>query len=349
MSLDEAADAIQERLEPQDETTEQDEAESKDDSEETEEQTDQEDQDSEETEGESDDEDSEDAQESEEEDEGDELPADLNELSEALGMKPEEFLDKYKFQPKGIDEPLSLGEMANGYMRQADYTRKTQEISEKNRQFDAEVETAREALTSRVEMLNGILGSVQQSFFEDVNGIDWEKLREEDPAEFSALQSDVKNRAAQFDALAQKLQGEQDALAKEAEEKAEAEWDEYLTKEYQSLLEVFPEYSDDTKLQEGFKGLQTYLGEYGFGEDELQGLVDHRYYQIAHKAKLYDEMQKTAGLKKKQVKKITKSLKPGAKQGKHAQKDEQHQSRMKKLKRSGSIEDAVSVLEKMFS
>lgn len=78
------------------------------------------------------------------EDAPDELFADLEvETPE----EPEAPQGEQTFELPGIDEPVSLEELKNGYLRQADYTRKTQEIATQRQSADKAL-SFWEALTS---------------------------------------------------------------------------------------------------------------------------------------------------------------------------------------------------------
>jgi hypothetical protein len=55
------------------------------------------------------------------------------------GLAPEALGDDTLVSVPGRAEPVPLGELRNGYMRQADYTRKTQELAEQQRQLEAQM------------------------------------------------------------------------------------------------------------------------------------------------------------------------------------------------------------------
>jgi hypothetical protein len=56
-----------------------------------------------------------------------------------------------KVAVKGFDEPVPLRELRDGFMRQADYTRKTQALAEDRKQFSSENENALRLYTSLAE------------------------------------------------------------------------------------------------------------------------------------------------------------------------------------------------------
>lgn len=61
--------------------------------------------------------------------------------------------DNTLIQINGFDEPISLGELAKGYLRQADYTRKTQELAELRKQAEQSVANVGEGAAALWESL----------------------------------------------------------------------------------------------------------------------------------------------------------------------------------------------------
>ena len=98
----------------------------------------------------------------------------------ALDEVPEEPGDTYLVKIDGEESEVTLKELQDGYQRQADYTRKTQELSaERDRLRQAE------SIVSALESdPKGTLEALQRSFGVDVSSIqeteDWEDL---DPTE----------------------------------------------------------------------------------------------------------------------------------------------------------------------
>src|SRR5262245_29152614 len=95
------------------------------------------------------------------------------------GDVAEEELEEIEFSGKKYSVPKSL---KGGFMMQADYTRKTQELAEHRRGFDSE----REAFTKEVEARRGSLReegllSVMDDQIEQYQRVDWATWRANDP------------------------------------------------------------------------------------------------------------------------------------------------------------------------
>lgn len=75
----------------------------------------------------------------------DDTPEGSEESDDAPGMQ--------YFQIEGIDEPVSLEELAKGYLRQSDYTRKTQELAELRKEAESSVKNVGEGAATLWESL----------------------------------------------------------------------------------------------------------------------------------------------------------------------------------------------------
>ena len=118
-----------------------------------------------------------------------ELESTYGDTPETLDDVPQEPGDTYVVKIDGEESEVSLEELRDGYQRQADYTRKTQELSaERDRLRQAE------SIVSALETdPEGTLQALQRSFGIDIsspdNTEDWEDL---DPTEQKLIQLEKK-------------------------------------------------------------------------------------------------------------------------------------------------------------
>ncbi|MDE2434553.1 MAG: hypothetical protein KGN37_17120, partial [Burkholderiales bacterium] len=93
---------------------------------------------------------------------------------------PEEQMVTVKIDGKEVEVPLS--ELKNGYQRQADYTKKTMEVSDQRKAADAELQRAhfeRQQYASNLQKFQVQAEAALQS----QSQIDWERLIAENPQE----------------------------------------------------------------------------------------------------------------------------------------------------------------------
>lgn len=108
---------------------------------------------------------------------------------------PEEQMVTVKIDGKEVEVPLS--ELKNGYQRQADYTKKTMEVSEQRKAADAELQRAhieRQQYASNLQKFQVQAEAALQS----QSQIDWERLIAENPQEALRQQHLMHQRQAQL-------------------------------------------------------------------------------------------------------------------------------------------------------
>lgn len=157
----------------------------------------------------------------------------------------------------GKDMQVSQDELISGYQRQADYTRKTQEIARE-----------REVITSGTSELKAALQFWATPQQEEPN---WTYLAQQmDPREFNQLRAKwdtAQGRSRQARALYDRIvQQEQSTL---------------LQREQAALFERIPEWSNRDTARAELSSIVKAAGEFGFTEQEVGAVTDHRVILMA--------------------------------------------------------------------
>ena len=266
----------------------------------------------------------------------DETPSDTNQ-------------ELYTLTVNGENVEVTLDELKKGYSRQSDYTRKTEKLSQDRKSIEElkneytrqneEAKIKRDQYEKQLQVLSEQLKSMQPS-------IDMDRLYQEDPAEY------VKQKAAQDrkKELEMSAKQEQDRILKEKQVESEKVYSQYLENERKLLAEKLPIYKDKEKAPQFIKNLTEYAKSIGYTDQEISMLVDHRAVVMLANAYRYDKMVKKANLKNKKVTKVSKVVSSSSPK---IQDDSEVAKRIKSkkatLKRSGKVNDAVSVLQELYS
>jgi hypothetical protein len=168
-------------------------------------------------------------------------------------------------------EQLPLSEVRNRMMRQADYTRKTQELAEQRKVYQ-EAQFDKNQL--RLEALQGIEALKQQMAieFRQMEQPDWDYLVENDPAEFQRQQYVWQKREA---AVRQMYEAEM-ALRTQAEAYEKEQHQLAIQESHQQFMQRFPEMRDPQKSAEALGEITQLLVDNGFTKEEIQGVSDWR-------------------------------------------------------------------------
>lgn len=208
----------------------------------------------------------------------------------------------------GEEIEVEYGELVNGYQRQADYTRKTQELAEQRRAIDGQ---AQQVQQQAVHYAQAYLQVSDQIAALAPSEDEIKKAWGFDPKEAAALKDKrdaVLRQASETRNLAIALHQQ----SQDRQRKAMAEAG-------QKLPELVPEWKDvDTRKKE-VVAVAEYLVQQGIAPQDVEQSANPAAWAIARKAWLFDQLQKSAGAKadKPSVPKIrkTRASKPRLKGG----------------------------------
>lgn len=211
-----------------------------------------------------------------------------------------------KVKLDGMEQDVPEEEVVRGYLRQSDYTRKTQELAEQRKRFEAEevaaVREEREYYAQRVLALEEALETLAPS-----REPDWAQLGKElSPEEFGQrFQAWSKGREQK-----QRLEAEHARirdLQTQDEQRARAT---RLRQEQERLEAAIPDLKDPEKGKVLREDLVAYAHSIGFTDDELAAVEDHRALVILNESRLWRESQKRRPTLAAKVEKAIDGMKP---------------------------------------
>lgn len=241
----------------------------------------------------------------------------------------------------GKDVEVKLSELKNGYQRQADYTRKTMEVSEQRKAAEAEAQKARAERETYAHNLNRMQAQLEGAL-QDQQKVDWTALLESDPVEYLKQQHLFQQRQAQLQQVAterQRIEAQQQAEAQEFQAR-------HLQEQHRVLLDKLPEWRDEKKAAAEKSAIREFLINQGFESDALNHITDARAVVLARKAMLYDQMMSKAQAAAKKVSTLPqKAERPGVAQ--EAPGLDKRSSAFQRLSKSGKPEDAAALFASM--
>ena len=329
-SVEEAHEALLSLLEPEKETPESEEAKPTEEEESTEE-----------TQDESLDE------ESEEEDEAEAEEEEAEEESEESDDEDGEAL--YAVTINGEEQEVTLDELTKGYSRQSDYTRKTQKLAEdfKNlteleTQWKQEMESTQQERAQYANALENVINASLKNL--NKFDVDWDDLRQNDREEYLLKRDEY--REAQDNI--QKQQREYQGLQQKQQQEMAQQFQQAKQEEFSKLVDKLPDWGDDKKRAELGNSVREYALSQGYSKEEINSLVDHRSVLVLLKAKQFDDLNKS-DVKSKKLKNKPKVVRPGKGNEKGENSKSKRTAKMKRLRSSGHVDDAASILEDLYN
>lgn len=250
---------------------------------------------------------------------------------------PKPKLHRLKDGDKEIE--VEESELHAGYLRRADYTRKTQAVAEERKKYETlntEGATQREAYAARLKALDEVLN--EQTPPEP----DWAKLRQEmKPEEYNATWIAWQEHKGKLAQVAEARRKADEAVFKDQK----AKYEEHVNAEEAALLEAVPEWKDSAKRKADMTKLVEFaVNVAGYDPKELATVTDHRVIKLVRDAQRYHDIvarRKAAKLQAEKGDKDGAAPGPGAPEKKPASKAVRAHRR---LVQSGGVNDAAAFL-----
>lgn len=200
---------------------------------------------------------------------------------------------------EAIEAPLA--ELKSGYLRQQDYTHKTQALAEERKQAEAAVtqqyQQAQQFTRDHAKLL---------SLQEDLSAFqkaDWNALFAQDPTEASRLQAQWRQAEGQARELAAGIQ----SVTQQREQQRQQALHAATQQAMQSLQASIPGFGQET-----IKAARETALSHGFTEAEIEGITDARTFKVLHEAAQWRALQaKKPAAQNKVAAAPPKATKPG--------------------------------------
>ena len=236
----------------------------------------------------------------------------------------------------GKNVEVTLEELQKGYSREADYTRKTQQVSEERRAFQAEADLVRTERQQYSQLLGSLKAQLQQNAAPQQ---DMDRLYHEDPIEWVKQRELVRDAEKVHAAINSEQQRLSTIQAQEQYQSMQA----HLAQQQDALLKAIPEWGNPDKAKAEKTLLIEWGQKLGFSSDELKNIFDHRAVVALRKAALYDQMMSKRGNIRPAVNNGPKPAKPGA-AGRMDNTTDSRRSQQR-LAKTGRVNDAASAIE----
>ena len=271
-------------------------------------------------------------------------PEKVEEPEKAEVEEPEEPLTKeekrlLRLKIDGIEQDLPEDEVKNGYLRQSDYTKKTQALAEERKRFEAEERAAvrqeRQVYAENLERVKAALEALTPAEEPDWTAVAGQMTPEEFTKHYASWKAN-KERLSRVEEEQARVM----ALQEQESERARAI---RLNDEKERLELAIPDLKDPERGKVLRQDLVEYAKSVGFTDDDLALVEDHRPLVLLHKARLWDESQKRRPALEEKVDRELSALKPtGTKPAPKAKAVDALKNRMAT---SGSVEDAAKLID----
>ena len=239
-------------------------------------------------------------------------------------------------------EEKTIEELRSGFLRQKDYTRKTQELAEHRKAVEAKDQEMDRERAEYAQLLPALAERIQQEAKQEP---DWDTLYDADPVMAAKAERQWRKEQEGRVAQLQAVQAEQQRMQQIEAQKQQQMQQSYLEQQRQILPDIIPEWRDKKVAATEATQIRDFLLGEGFSEQDVSGMSNATLVKLARKAMLYDRGETRANeVKAKPKKPRAKILKSGsrASQPKRTSAAQEAQNRARK---TGRVNDAAAAIK----
>jgi hypothetical protein len=191
----------------------------------------------------------------------------------------------------------------------------------------------RQSYETRLKELNDTIATADEFIRQQQGGQDLQKLFDEDPVAAARLEFQLRQQSEKIEEMKSK--------AREAQHK---QYNDFLETQKELAAQKIPEFADPSKADTFKIDMRNTLRDYGFNDQEIGSLADHRFLMVAKDAMGYKSLQNKKPIVQKKVANAPKVVKSGVAKQNVSSGREVIRNKINKLRKSGSINDAKSAL-----
>jgi len=244
----------------------------------------------------------------------------------------------HRVKVQGQELEVSLDELKAGYSRDSDYRQKTHSLGMEKRDLENQKNSFRQNYDTRLSELNDLISTANQFVEQRQGGKDLAKLYQEDPTEAARLDFQLRQERQHIDSLKEKARMAQ-----------AQQYESYLETQKELAATKIPEFSDPNKADSFKLNMRNTLRDYGFNDQEIGSLADHRFLMVAKDAMSFKSQKDKRPIVSKKVANAPKVLKAGVAKSNVSSGREEVRNKIKTLRKTGHIRDAQSAIADMIN
>ena len=242
----------------------------------------------------------------------------------------------YRVTVDGNEIEVTQDELLNGYSRQQDYTRKTQELANQRKLIEQQAQQISQMDAIYAELLPKMKAQLESSLGDEP---DWDSLHEDDPIAFVRERQLWDDRRRQLESAS----AEQQRLQQESYVQQQHQLAAFVEDSQQKLLDIIPEWKKPEVANKEKAEIQNYaINELGYTPEEISQVYDYRALLGLRSAWLNSKTVE-ATKKKPTQKAPSRVARPGSSTRKKSIAPAQRAKQV--LAKTGRVQDAAKVFE----
>jgi hypothetical protein len=251
----------------------------------------------------------------------------------------EEPVQTYTVKVDGQELEVDLDELRSGYSRQQAYTKRSMELAEQRKAFEAEQAETKQLRDAYAQQLDQVAAQIHQATHQEP---DWRALAE------TMTERDLFLAKTDWDQQKEyqkQVEVERQRIAAEQSREQEQNLRQHLEVQRGEMLNRIPAWQDeDTRDAERKEVISYAQKRIGFSEEEIANASDARAIELLYKAWRWDQLQDKAPAAKKRTRKAPKMAKAGRPKTKREVATRSQRDARKRFESAGTVDAAVEYL-----
>lgn len=235
----------------------------------------------------------------------------------------------------GEEVSVTLEDLKRSYSGQGKIQKGMQEAAEVRKQAQAVFQQA----NAMAQELSAVYQQIQRGGIVSPPVEPSRELFDTDPIGYMEAKMDYDNNLKAYQAQMQQMQ----QVAQYQEQQQQYAQQQRLASEIEILKEKIPELRDAKKASEFRDSVVQAADEYGYAIDEISSVADHRHFLVLRDALRWRQSQAKRSQVERKANGARPVIKPQAKRTADPKRKQAQQSKSK-LKKTGSIDDALSLI-----
>lgn len=240
-------------------------------------------------------------------------------------------------------EEKTVEELKSGYLRQQDYTRKTQALSEEKKAFSEVQAAVLQERAQYAEALPMLAQQIQQSVEQEP---DWDTLYDTDPTLAAKAERQWRKQLEQKQQQLQAVHAEQQRMQQLEQQRVAQMQSRFVEEQRQILPDVIPEWRDAKVAAQEAGEIRDFLLQSGFQEADIDGMNSAVVVKMARLAMLQARGANRADKAKAKPKpaKGSKTMRAGSR-GTQPKPKSVVREAQQRLKQTGRVNDAAAAIK----
>lgn len=240
-------------------------------------------------------------------------------------------------------EEKTVEELKSGYLRQQDYTRKTQALSEEKKVFAEQVAAVDQERAQYAEALPMLAQQIQQSVEQEP---DWDTLYDTDPALAAKAERQWRKQLEDKQQQLQAVQAEQQRMQQIHQQRMDQARAQFVEQQREVLPDLIPEWRDTKVAAQEAGEIREFLLQTGFPEQDIDAMNSALLVKMARLAMLQARGANRADKAKAKPKpaKGSKTMRAGSRGTQPKPKNAVREAQQR-LKSTGRVNDAAAAIK----